>query len=230
MNYKIIHDEEAFRAFIEWLPDLEPGEVFYGCLFARKKYDTTGVIRNDKEQLKRFTSTKDRIYQKVRQLECEVGAYQVGGEPIPQDSLALYIMPNPRSLIKATQKTLVELSNILISSGGENKNPYKIALSQIQKNASRKVFIDFDFDDKIFCAEHFTSVVNPECLSVLRTRGGFHILVETGRVHPWYKKIWYNKVSAGSDTRGDALMPVPGCIQGGHVPSLKPVEDPRRAP
>jgi len=35
-NYKIIQDEQAFLQFIEWLPELEDNELFYGCLFARK--------------------------------------------------------------------------------------------------------------------------------------------------------------------------------------------------
>jgi hypothetical protein len=221
-NYEIILNEAQFRGFVEWLPELEPGEVFYGCLFARKKYDDTGVVKNDKGQLKRFTSTKQYLYQKVRQLECEIGAYQSGGVAVPENALALYVMPNPRSLIRATQKTLVELSRILIQPSGSRKNPHKVALSEIQKTASRKVYLEFDFDgDAVFEWENFEGIVNPEAITVLDTRGGFHVLVELAKVAPEFKKSWYNKmVAAGCDVRGDNLMPVPGCIQGGFIPSL----------
>ena len=54
MNYKIICEEENLLKFIEWLPDLETDEQFYGCLFARKKYDSTGIVKSDKGQLKLY--------------------------------------------------------------------------------------------------------------------------------------------------------------------------------
>lgn len=226
-NYKIIQDEQAFLQFIDWLPELKEGELFYGCLFARKKYDNTGLLNSDKSQLKRFTSSKDYLYQKVKKLECAVGSYQFNGQPIPQETLALYIMPNPRSLIKAARKTLIELAVFIAGESTKDKNPYKCALKNIQKHASRKVYMDFDFDiDNPFKVQEtikkINGILNTGSYNVVHTRGGFHLLVEVANVSKDISKTWYNAITslADVDVRGDNLIPVPGCCQGGFVPKF----------
>ena len=222
MNYKIIINEEILRGFIDWLPELNKNETYYVCLFARSKYtEGENKVGADKAQLKRFTSDKKYLFDKIKQLECEIGCYKQKGNPVPQEALALYINPNPRSLEKATKNSLIRFAE-LITKEYDGYNPHQEVMSEIQKTHSRKNFFDIDFDhvepeDVLKQAGDF---VNPDCLTVLKTRGGFHLLVELGKLGKEYEKTWYQKIVSvsGCDIRGDNLIPVPGCTQGGFVP------------
>ena len=93
MNYKIIQNEQALQEFITWLPDLKKNESFYVSLLARKKYNTLDSnLTVDKCQLKRITSNKERLIEKIKQLECQVGSYVYKGQAINQNNLALYVI------------------------------------------------------------------------------------------------------------------------------------------
>ncbi|RKH57294.1 hypothetical protein [Corallococcus llansteffanensis] len=227
-NYVVILDEERLRRFIEWLPELQIDETYYVCLFARNKYAAEGQkLSSDKGQLRRFTSTKAQLVDKIRQTECAVGAYKDRGNPVPQEALALYINPNPRSFERAAKNTLIELAK-LITEPYKGYNPHQVTLSEIQKACSRKVYLDLDFDhvepDEVLAQAR--GRINLDCLTVLKTRGGFHLLVELAKVEEHYVKSWYKHLTAlpGCDVRGDTLMPVPGCTQGGFNPHFLPVD------
>ena len=238
MNYQIITDEEKLLQFIEWLPKLEPHEKFYCCLFARSKYTkdaegNNGIahIKSDKAQLKRFVSDKERLYWKIKQLEVPLDAYRQREIPIPQESLALYISPNPRNMWKATVNTMVKLAQS-IRDENVNMNPHQEALSEIQKSKSKTVYVDFDLDVpkdlQGIDAEDFINrmiigtrnLINPEALTLLRTRGGLHVLVETNKLNKEYQNTFYKGMqSLGCvDQIGDQLIPVPGTYQGGFTP------------
>ena len=227
MNYKIIDDEQKLSEFIEWLPSLKPHETFYISLFSRSKYypvelDTSNL--SSKAQLKRFTSNKKLLFDKIKQLECEVGSYKNNGLAVPQQSLALYITPNPRDMIKATKNSLIEFINkVTINYNGYN--PHQIVLSELQKSGGTKKYIDFDFDgishDKILLKIKDEDIINIDSITIIVTRGGFHLLVQLDKIGTKYIKSWYNKLSnlPGVDIKGtDNLLPVVGCCQGSFIP------------
>lgn len=229
MNYQIIKDIGALQRFIKWLPDLTETEKFYCCLFARSKYlkDENGVnrlphIKTDKAQLKRFVSDKERLFQKIKQLEIEKGWYFQKQHVIPQEALALYITVNPRDMYKASINTLVKLAtsvrdqNVLM-------NPHQEALSEIQRTKSRTVYIDFDIDEdreehlKVHI-EEMRGYINFDAVTFLKTRGGIHALVDPLKVAQEYKSSFYKNMSRFVDQAGDIMIPVPGCVQGDFVP------------
>lgn len=222
MNYSIIKNEEQFKEFIKWLPELKTGEAYYVTLFARKKYCKDDSIKLDKAQLKRFTSDKSYLYSKVKQLECEIGAYSTNGVAIPQESLALYISVNPRSYEKAAKNSLIKFAK-LVTSDYNGYNPQAEVLSEIQAACGTKYYIDFDYDG-INSEELYKLIddtkINKSCLRFLQTRGGVHLLVKLDEVETQFKKSYYMHLSslAGCDVKGDNLIPVPGCTQGEFVP------------
>jgi hypothetical protein len=233
MNYKIIMDEDKLKDFINWLPELKPTESYYLCLFARSKYtkDENGVngiahIKSDKAQLKRFVSDKDRMFQKIKQLEVPLGAYTQKDLEIPQNALALYITPNPRDLRKATFNSLIKLAQC-IRDTNDLANPHQEVLSEIQKAKGTGHFVDFDIDLKDLSASMLTDVkdnivkyVNPEAVTILRTRGGVHCLVNPKLVDSSFKNSFYQnlKKMGDVDQTGDQMIPVPGTFQGGFIP------------
>jgi hypothetical protein len=220
MNYEIIKDERLLDEFIGWLPELAAHEMFYLSLFARRKY-TTVHLKSDKCQIKRITSKTDWLKDKIRQLEVSVGAYRQDGLEIPQESLALYITVNPRNMELAAKNLLVTLAQV-ITHPYNGYNPRSMAMSEIHKACSRKVWLDFDFDHNQIedTLRGAARGINEDCLRVLKTRGGFHLLVDVNRVEDRYNKTWYRHLSAldGVDVKGDNLIPVVGCTQGEFVP------------
>lgn len=230
-NYKIILDEERLKTFIDWLPELSNKEAYYVCLFARAKYAPGIVLSSGQTQLKRFTSNKEHLLSKIKQLECPVGSYTYKGQTLPQESLALYINPNPRDLEKATKNALIKFAH-LITKPYTGYNPHTEVLSEIQVSHSRKPFMDFDFDNVDFKdVLNFIKekdIINLDAVIIVKTRGGFHLLVELQKINNKYQKSWYQSISnmEGVDMKGDGLLCVPGCVQGGFSPYMFPAISP----
>lgn len=215
MRYKIIQDEKRLQAFIEWLPDLEPHEKYFAALFARKKYCPDMIQKPDSMQLKRFASHKDKLFYKIKQLETEIGSYRLRDTAVPQESLVLYINPNPRDLKKATYNMIKKCTDIL-----QNDNSYNIhaeALSCIQKSRGKSHFCDFDIDSKDIDLSKMEEILPPEAYNIVKTHGGYHILVNT-RIAP--KTKWHIDIRQAyqTDKVGDQMIPVCGCTQGGFIP------------
>lgn len=216
INYKIVQDEIKLKEFISWLPDLGENEKYFIALFARKKYSDSLIKSNDKTQLKRFTSCKEKLFEKIKQLECAVGSYKLKGMDVPQESLVLYLNPNPRDLKKAAFQ-LIKKCVDLVQNDNNGFNIHAEALSSIQRTKGKSHFCDFDIDDKSVDLSLLKDILPDGSYNIVETRGGFHILVDT-RLTP--KTKWHQEIRKvyNVDQVGDQLLPVPGCCQGGFVP------------
>ncbi len=235
--HKIIRDEEQLRKFIAWLPELQKDEAYFICLQARKKY-MPSLKANDKCQLKRFVSTKDRLFDKIKQLECPLGSYLTNeGEVIGDDALVLYITLNPRDMRAATFASIKSLITLIEKNDVRDLNPHSEVLSQIHKCKARSVFVHFDIDaplsaesdknankcglslDEIY--NKAVAIVGPAAVEIIQTRGGCHVLVHpehvSGPIKNWH---WALRTELNCDQAGDLMMPVVGCCQGNYVPSF----------
>jgi len=220
MNYKIILEHQKLVDFIDWLPELAENEKYYCALFSRKKYAENWRLKSDKGQLRRFVTDKERMYNKIKQLEIELGEYKLFGEVVEKNSLALYINPNPRDLLKATYNSIIELTKLLRDEK-RSYNPHAEVMSCIQRSVGHKVYMDFDIDYKPFDPNELDQFINRDCVTILETRGGYHILVEVKKIKQEFKSKFYNGIkSLNVDQTGDLLIPIPGCTQGGFVPKF----------
>ena len=219
MNYQIVADKEKLLEFIEWLPELQPNETFYLSLLARNKYlPDRSVLKADKCSLKRLTTDKKYMFRKIKQMECEIGAYEQDGIPICQKALVLYLTTNPRNMEQAAKNGLIKLAQC-VTQPYNGYNPHQLILSELQRSVSRKVFYGLDVDGRDyqdFLAE-IEGKINFDCLHILKTKGGFHCLVEFAKMDKKYEKSWYKNLSKvdGVDIVGDMMSPVAGCLQAG---------------
>ena len=220
-HYKIISDAEVLSNFIETLPDIENTEVYYICLFGRHKYDPSFPNTRDSGQLARIICKKDDIIEKIRRLESPLGSYSRDGFVATQKCLAMYIGLNPRCLIKANKNLLVEMATRL-ADGNFQFNPITLATTEVHKATNRKFFVDFDYDDcnpAYYLPKFLEILSNQESFRILKTRGGFHLIVELSKLEK--NNNWYQKLSSlpNCDVKGSYnLTPIPGCFQGDFVP------------
>ena len=231
-KYKIIQNINVLGKFIEWLPDLAPTEKFYVALFARKKYDDAlQSTASDKMQIKRFLCNKENLIHKIPQLEIDYGLYKLKNTIATQKSLALYITPNPRCMIKANKDMMLRLAKAVANQNFYH-NIHAEALSCVQRSKSYAYVVDFDIDDKTIDLSPIQSILHKDCYNILETRGGYHIMVYPKLASEYnkmlnvkteeYPKNWHRGITEKfpCDITGDNMIPVPGCVQGGFTPKF----------
>lgn len=226
----LIKNLQELEKFLKILPECKENEQYYIALFARKKYFPGGFLINDKSQLSRKTATKDRIIEKIKQMEVP---YYFNGKLIPEEALALYITPNPRDLWRAGLQTLKEIAE-KVKNGDRTYNPQALAMNCIQTSSSTKKFFDIDLDLlRIISGEELDEIktnlnrfVGENNYTLIKTKGGFHILIHLQELSVINSKTWYKNINHSLPEvytitmSGDALLPIPGCAQGGIYPYL----------
>ena len=233
MYYKVVLDEQKLDSFIASLPELLEHEVWYVCLFGRHKYDPSFPNTRDSGQLVRITAgDKIELKSKIRRMEVPLGSYVRDNVVATNECLAAYIAVNPRSLIRANKAMLIELAT-RVADGNLNFSPMSLSTTCIHRAVDRKFYVDFDFDfgekgEAGFDMQKLKEALpSPDMYRILRTRGGFHILVELAKVRE-LKTKWHPILASieGCDVKGsNTLTPIPGCTQGGFTPYFMETPD-----
>ena len=223
--YDLIQDYYELNKFVEKF--CLPEEFYYITLFSRKKYDTTGLLKCDKNCIKSIVCKGSRIVKSIEQLRFQYGTILYDGEPIPEECLAVYITPNPRDMEKASKNLVKKLIDKLLDNRYHNADLE--AMVAIQTSNKKNRFMDFDLDflepeNLPKYVEKVNDIIGNDAYHIIRTRGGYHMLVEVEKAtlanKSWYPLLTKLKVGDKMEVMvvQDGYLPVPGTLQGKFVP------------
>lgn len=236
-TYSLIKNEDETKHFIEKvLQPLNNDEVYIVILTARKKYCPT--ISSSMEVVSRDiirNNDINKIMRKLKKMSIVEGLYTDKNEDIiPNEAFALYILPEPRSMLKAYKEFSININEwMCVDLLSENKNLElyrKLDLklfSAIHKSKSKAKYFIIDIDKKdetllknilyFIHSKEFDSDNLQHIQWLSETRGGYHIILnrnnETGKIIHEIMKRKFEFV----EFRKETMTPVPGTSQGGFV-------------
>ena len=217
-NYKILHDEDDLKRFIDFLPMDENNPYYYIMLKARKKH--YNELPYQDIILERILCRKNNIINSIKRLEVALGLYNCTTKNnetfiVPNSALSIYMICNPidtKSVINKIAKDSIDIA----FGKNENTSLTKLYYSNIQDSPIKKKLMDIDFDTKTDILE-FTQMVkntlSEDSFKILKTTNGYHLIINLEIKQP--NKKWYLELSKidGFDKVAD-LTPIAGCIQG----------------
>jgi hypothetical protein len=239
-SYNFLLDEDELKKFhATILQPLGQDELFYLMLGARNKYLTEeekGIYNmNGSDMIKRVTvrsNDYEELRDKVLDFCVPLGRYKdKNGKPLPEHSFTLYMTPNPRDARRASVGIVQKITEGLLNTN----TPLKLenmVLSEIHKYSTNKYWIDLDVDPKgdddlMKTLETLYMILGDTKYITVKTRSGAHILVRKETLDKRIKNSFYKDIKAMSDGmegevefKGDTMLPVPGCAQGGKMPYI----------
>lgn len=238
MNYKIIQNEKQLNLYTDLvLPqgaDVPASAYCVLTLKVRNKYAKRVGIDIREKELRSILlpANAEEFRNEIATWECPLGAYKSHGISVPNEALTVYAMPNYRIQITCVKSLILQLQEISWRTEQNKLDLTNLIMSHTVKGQHSRRFLDFDIDTLDFDLSILPTLVNMEAVSVIRTRGGFHVLVEQQKVSKSFsdkfvknffpyvdkqsKKI---KLANGQEMVKekiitDCLLPVPGTIQG----------------
>ena len=215
MKYKIIRDKNKLNSFIETLPDLYSGETYFIRLITRSKYVKSISVDTD---IRFLTTNKENIIQSIKQLECEIGSYY----GLNENEIGVYLSPNPRSQSKVIKNMFLLSNNVIGNYRGQD--PIAMLSHVYRTTNSRHIYYDIDFDgcdveDTLIKVKTF---INKDCVRILHTKGGIHLIIKYGDIDVKKHPNWFNNIISlphyDSLCMLDNNIPIPGCSQFGFIP------------
>ena len=238
-NYSLMKNEEETKKFIEKvLQPLKNDEVYIAVLTARKKYCPT--ISSSMEVVTRDiirNNDTNKILRKLRKMSIVENLYtDKNGDIIPIEAFSLYILPEPRSMLKAYNefiKVVNEWSyNNLIGTEKDLELYIRLDIklfSSIHKSKSQSNYFIIDVDRKdenllklILKDMENNGIKNESIRWMSETHGGYHIILNrneiTGKfIHFIQTNYSYMLKYNIIELRKETMTPTPGMLQGGFV-------------
>ena len=238
--HNFLLDEDELKKFHELiLPELGQDECFFVMIGARRKYLTDEQKElynlNGSDMLKRVTVRSNKyqvLKDAILELCCPEDRYRdKNGLNIPHNAFTLYITPNARDARRASVGVVQKMTEALLNPN----TPLKLEnmmLSEIHKYSTNKVWMDFDVDPKDRdnldnILESLYDRLGASEYETVITRSGAHVLLKKSEIDPKVKATFYKSVQQLSNAmegeieiKGDTMLPVPGCSQGGRFPYI----------
>lgn len=213
----LLIDENLTQEFLTRLERAD-SDICFITIALRSKYYPE--LEKDKVILHRFISKKKHLINDLKNLPSQ---FFYKGQPIPNESLVVWMKINPRCFKKATRDTIKNLTDNLYSDKIES--PLEAALTALQEACDVLKHHSFDYDvpnENIETTlEQIYRAVNQEATFVVKTKNGFHLIVDVTKIDKEHKD-YYGKLLKikGIDQRGDINVPLCGCVQGGFIPYI----------
>jgi hypothetical protein len=192
----LIQNVRQYNLFLDVLPDLDAGEVYFVSLSARNKYltpferDFFGLGRTEMFA-RTIVRSKDKWAEAMRLLEGEAQTRQTkNGFVVPQKALVTYVNINPSSSVDAymlyTEKMNGELSQALRAERtGKSANYLAFTradrmLMDCFQNSTARIYLDIDIDTHD--PEYVLTLVQElndfgVTKHIIKTHGGYHVLI-----------------------------------------------------
>lgn len=249
-NYSLMKNEDETRKFIEKvLQPLKNDEVYITVLAARKKYCST--ISSSMEVVTRNiirNNDTDKILRKLRKMSVVENLYtDKNGDIIPIEAFSLYILPEPRSMLKAYCEFNKDINNWIYNdlvSETKNLELYRrldlklFSAIHRSKSKSNYFIIDVDKKDETLLKNILYQIevthINKDLGSSLQwqypliqsicwiseTRGGFHIILNRNEITGKFIRHIHYPIEIGKgiiELRKEIMTPTPGTLQGGFI-------------
>ncbi len=229
----IENETETINFINKVIKPLENDEVYLTLLCARKKYCAS--ITSSEEVLNREiirSNDINKILRKFKKSSIVEGIYtNKNDNEIPKDAMALYILLDPRSTLKAYTE-FNKIINEWMSEDLRNSNTIlerdlslyrRIDLklfSAIHKSRSRPLYFIVDIDKKdeelLNFAISFESI-KPYIKWISETHGGYHIILERNDITGKYIYSLQSNHLPYIEILKEPMTPIPGTLQGGFL-------------
>lgn len=247
---RVVADPAIISDFVSHLPDLGDNELYFLSLSARNKY----LSEAEREHFslgrtemfsRQIAMDRDGIALALNRMKGDLESKRTrNGREIPNRSLVVYMNIHAMSSLKAYSTFVEEMNrhqtetlHALLNGNTPNLTAFlrmqTRLMNHIQKATGSKKFVDIDIDAPQITANDIRDVISGQLQEngikhlVIRSRGGYHIMVETAdlkkakgfQLHQFI--IEQNKRAEGEGGEvcfnTNAMVPMPGTYQAGHL-------------